>query len=181
MGAKITVDSATMMNKGFEVIEAAHLFDVSPDAIKVVVHPESIIHSAVEYIDSAVVAQLSSPDMRLCVQYALTYPARFPGLTPSLDLFSVGTLNFFKPDPEAFPLLPLAFYAMKRGGGVPAVLNAANEVAVAAFLKEKISFTDISRIVSETVEKLTVCKNAKTVEKLLDADRQARSVAAALI
>ena len=181
MGAKITVDSATMMNKGFEVIEAAHLFDVSHDAIKVAVHPESIIHSAVEYIDSAVIAQLSSPDMRLCVQYALTYPARCPGLTPSLDLFSVGKLNFFAPDPEAFPLLPLAFRAMKLGGGVPAVLNAANEVAVAAFLKEKITFTDISRVVLATVEKLTDRKNANTVEELLDADGEARSVAAALI
>lgn len=181
MGAKITVDSATMMNKGFEVIEAAHLFDVSPDAIRVVVHPESIIHSAVEYIDSAVIAQLSSPDMRLCVQYALTYPARLPGLTRELDLFSVGTLNFFAPDPAAFPLLPLAYRAMKLGGGVPAVLNASNEVAVAAFLREKISFTDISRTVSETVERLTVYKNAKTVEELLDADREARNAAAALL
>ncbi len=181
MGAKITVDSATMMNKGFEVIEAAHLFDVSPDAIRVVVHPESIIHSAVEYIDSAVIAQLSSPDMRLCVQYALTYPARLPGLTRELDLFSVGTLNFFAPDPAAFPLLPLAYRAMKLGGGVPAVLNASNEVAVAAFLREKINFTDISRTVSETVERLTVYKNAKTVEELLDADREARNAAAALL
>ena len=181
MGAKITVDSATMMNKGFEVIEAAHLFDVSPDVIRVVVHPESIIHSAVEYIDSAVVAQLSTPDMRLCVQYALTYPARLFGLTPPLDLFSVGQLNFFPPDPEAFPLLPLAYRAIKLGGGVPAVLNAANEVAVAAFLKEKIGFAKISGIVSETVEKLTERRSAKTVGDLLDADRAAREVASSLL
>ena len=181
MGAKITVDSATMMNKGFEVIEAVHLFDVSPDKIRVVVHPESIIHSAVEYIDSAVVAQLSTPDMRLCVQYAVTYPARLPGLTPSLDLFSVGTLNFFPPDPDAFPLLPLAYRAIGLGGGVPAVLNASNEVAVAAFLNEKIGFTDVSRIVGATVEKLSERKNAKTVEELLDADREARSLAASLL
>jgi len=181
MGAKITVDSATMMNKGFEVIEAAHLFDVSPDAIRVVVHPESIIHSAVEYIDSAVVAQLSTPDMRLCVQYALTYPRRLPGLTPGLDLFAVGSLNFYPPDPDAFPLLGLAYRAIGLGGGVPAVLNAANEIAVAAFLKEKIGFTDIFRIVSETVEKMTGRRAAKTVGELLDADREARSVAAALL
>ena len=177
MGAKITVDSATMMNKGFEVIEAAHLFDVPPDAIRVVVHPESIIHSAVEYIDSAVIAQLSTPDMRLCVQYALTYPRRLPGLTPGLDLFSVGRLNFYPPDPDAFPLLPLAFRALKLGGGVPAVLNAANEVAVAAFLSEKIKFTAIPTVVSETVEKLSALKNAKTVDELLSADREARAFA----
>jgi 1-deoxy-D-xylulose-5-phosphate reductoisomerase len=119
--------------------------------------------------------------MRLCVQYAVTYPARLPGLTRELDLFSVGTLNFFAPDPAAFPLLPLAYRAMKLGGGVPAVLNASNEVAVAAFLREKINFTDISRTVSETVERLTVYKNAKTVEELLDADREARNAAAALL
>lgn len=181
MGAKITVDSATMMNKGFEVIEAAHLFDVPPDAIRVVVHPESIIHSAVEYIDSAVIAQLSSPDMRLCVQYALTYPARLPGLTPGLDLFSVGSFHFYPPDPEAFPLLPLAYRALSLGGGVPAVLNAANEVAVAAFLSERIGFTDIFRIVTETTEKMIGRRDAKTIGELLDADREARGVAAALI
>lgn len=181
MGAKITVDSATMMNKGFEVIEAAHLFDVPPDAIRVVVHPESIIHSAVEYIDSAVIAQLSAPDMRLCVQYALTYPARLPGLTPGLDLFSVGSFHFYPPDPGAFPLLPLAYRAISLGGGVPAVLNAANEVAVAAFLSERIRFTDISRIVTGTVEKLTGRRRAKTVEDLFDADREARGIAASLI
>ena len=179
MGAKITVDSATMMNKGFEVIEAAHLFDVMPDQIRVVVHPESIIHSAVEYIDSAVVAQLSVPDMRLCVQYAVTYPARLPGLTPGLDLFSVGSLNFFPPDPEVFPLLPLAYRAASLGGGVPAVLNAANEVAVAAFLSEKIGFTEIARVVSETVEKLTAYRSAVTLEDLFGADREARGVASA--
>ena len=181
MGAKITVDSATMMNKGFEVIEAAHLFDVSPAAIRVVVHPESIIHSAVEYIDSAVVAQLSVPDMRLCVQYALTYPARLSGLTPQLDLFSVGALNFYPPDSDAFPLLPLAYRAMELGGGVPAVLNAANEVAVAAFLAEKIGFSDIARIVSETVEKLSARRDAKTVDEYLHADKCARATASALI
>ena len=170
MGAKITVDSATMMNKGFEVIEAAHLFDVPPDAIRVVVHPESIIHSAVEYIDSAVIAQLSTPDMRLCVQYALTYPRRLPGLTPGLDLFSVG-LGGDAAD------IPLAFRALKIGGGVPAVLNAANEVAVAAFLSEKIKFTAIPTVVSETVEKLSALKNAKTVDELLSADREARAFA----
>ena len=181
MGAKITVDSATMMNKGFEVIEAAHLFDVSPDVIRVVVHPESIIHSAVEYIDSAVVAQLSTPDMRLCVQYALTYPARLPGLTPGLDLFSVGSFHFYPPDPDAFPLLPLAYRAISLGGGVPAVLNAANEVAVAAFLSEKIGFTSIFRTVTETVEKLSGRRTAKTVEELIDADREARGIAASLL
>ena len=181
MGAKITVDSATMMNKGFEVIEAVHLFGVSPEQIRVVVHPESIIHSAVEYIDSAVVAQLSVPDMRLCVQYALTYPARLPGLTPPLDLFSVGRLDFYPPDPDVFPLLPLAYRAIGLGGGVPAVLNAANEVAVAAFLHGKIGFPDIFRVVGETVERLTACKAAKTLSDLLTADSDARAVASTLL
>ena len=119
--------------------------------------------------------------MRLCVQYALTYPRRLPGLTPGLDLFSVGRLDFFPPDPDAFPLLPLACRALKLGGGVPAVLNAANEVAVAAFLSEKIKFTAIPTVVSETVERLTALKNAKTVDDLLSADREARRIAGTLI
>ena len=154
MGAKITVDSATLMNKGFEVIEAVRLFGVSPDQIEVVVHRESIIHSAVEYIDSAVIAQMGVPDMRLCVQYALTYPHRAQGVTPRLSLADIGKMTFASPDKETFPLLPLAFSAITSGGAVPAVLNAANEVAVEAFLQEKLSFMGIFEVVSETVEGL---------------------------
>lgn len=177
MGAKITVDSASMMNKGFEVIEAVRLFGVRPEQIQVVVHRESIIHSAVEYIDSAVVAQMGVPDMRLCVQYAMTYPERCEGPVKSLDLTKVGHLSFYEPDTVAFPLLPLAFRAISLGGGVPAVLNAANEVAVAAFLAEEISFTAIGRIVEETVEGMTEAKMADTLEARLLCDRAARRLA----
>ncbi len=151
MGAKITIDSATLMNKGFEVIEAVHLFDVAPEKVQVVVHRESIIHSAVEYIDNSIIAQMSKPDMRHCVQYALTHPHRTEGVTEPLDIFSVGKLTFAAPDMETFRLLPLAYEAIGAGGAVPAVLNFANEVAVAAFLDKKIGFTDIFRVVEDTV------------------------------
>ncbi len=182
MGAKITVDSATMMNKGFEVIEAVHLFGVSPEQISVVVHRESIIHSAVEYIDGAVIAQMSLPDMRLCVQYALSYPKRTCGPCAPLDPFSVGALHFAPSDGEAFPLLPLAFRAIGVGGAAPAVLNAANEVAVAAFLREKLSFTGIARVVAETAERLFAQAGGEsTLEGILAADREARRVAESLL
>ncbi len=180
MGAKITVDSATLMNKGFEVIEAVHLFGIPAAQIEVVVHPESIIHSAVEYIDSATIAQLSTPDMRLCVQYALTYPARTEGLTPPLDLFSLGRLTFERPDPKTFPLLPLAFSAVNAGGALPAVLNAANEVAVSAFLRESIPFCRISEVVSETVGRLSDASSRTALDSILDADAEAREVARSL-
>ena len=181
MGSKITVDSATLMNKGFEVIEAVRLFDVKPEQIKVLVHRESIIHSAVEYIDCAVLAQLGVPDMRLCVQYALTYPHRAYGLTKPLSLADIGTLTFGRVDEEAFPLLPLAFRAITLGGGVPAVLNAANEVAVNAFLKEKISFTQISDTVLQTVERLTQASFAGTLAERISFDREARALAREII
>ena len=154
MGAKITVDSATLMNKGFELIEAATLFDIPADDVTVVVHRQSIIHSMVEYIDNTVIAQLSVPDMRDCVQYALTYPARADGLTPPLDFFSLARLTFDRPDGEAFPLLPLAARAYAAGGAVPAILNAANEEAVAAFLADRLHLTDVMDIVCEVVEDL---------------------------
>ena len=182
MGAKITVDSATLMNKGFEVIEAVRLFGVSPEDIHVVVHRESIIHSAVEYIDSAVIAQMGVPDMRLCVQYALTYPRRTVGLTERLSLAKIGKLTFAEPDLTTFPLLSLAFFAIAEGGGVPAVLNAANEVAVAAFLEEKISFAAISDVVSHTVSALSEeAKKCVTLEERIAKDRRARAYAAAMI
>ncbi len=182
MGAKITVDSATLMNKGFEVIEAVRLFGVRPEQIEVVVHRESIIHSAVEYIDSAVIAQMGAPDMRLCVQYALTYPHRREGLTKRLSLTDVGKMTFFSPDMQTFPLLALAFSAIKDGGAVPAVLNAANEVAVEAFLREELSFLGISKVVSETVETLaSEAMECDTLESRLLMDRRARHVAASYI
>ena len=178
MGAKITVDSATLMNKGFELIEAACLFDLPAEAVTVVVQRQSIIHSMVEYIDNTVIAQLSVPDMRDCVQYALTYPARAEGLTPPLDFFSLGRLTFDRPDGEAFPLLPLAARAYALGGAVPAVLNAANEEAVAAFLSDRLHLTDIFDVVCETVEAYsTAAAQETTLEGILAVAHEARLAA----
>ena len=152
MGAKITIDSATMMNKGFEVIEARWLFDVEPDRINVVVHPESIIHSMVEFEDGAVIAQLGHPDMREPIQFALGFPERLPLNNRKLDFATLGSLTFAAPDHERFPALGLAFEAIRRGGNIPCVLNAANEAAVAAYLKDRIGFYDIPRIAQECME-----------------------------
>lgn len=154
MGAKITVDSATLMNKGFEVIEAVHLFGVTPDQIEVLVHRESIMHSAVEYTDHSVIAQMSVPDMRLCVQYALTHPTRTDAVIPELDLTKIASLTFRRPDARAFPLLGVATDAIRAGGAVPAVVNAANEIAVGAFLSHRIGLTDIFETVATTVSDL---------------------------
>ena len=173
MGAKITVDSATLMNKGLEVIEAVRLFGVAPSQITVVVHRESIIHSAVEYIDNAVIAELSRPDMRECVQYALTYPHRVPAVIEPLDLFEVGTLTFKRPDTEAFPLLGLAFRAIETGGLMPAVLSAANEAAVSLFLADKIRFAEIAAVVERAMDGFKN-KSDFTVEDVFSADREAR-------
>ena len=173
MGAKITVDSATLMNKGLEVIEAVRLFGVAPEQITVVVHRESIIHSAVEYIDNAVIAELSRPDMRECVQYALTYPHRVPAVIEPLDLFEVGTLTFKRPDTEAFPLLSLAFRAIEAGGLMPAVLSAANEAAVSLFLADKIRFAEIAAVVERAMDGFKN-KSDFTVEDVFSADREAR-------
>ena len=152
MGRKITIDSATMVNKGLEVIEARWLFDVGLDQIQVVVHPESVIHSAVEFDDSAVLAQLGTPDMRLPIQYALFYPDRKPMNGEWLDLFKLGTLHFEKPDMEVFRGLKLAYEALEIGGSMPTVFNAANEMAVAAFLDRKIGFLDIPEIIGAAME-----------------------------
>ena len=181
MGAKITVDSATLMNKGFEVIEAAHLFGVPADKIDVVVHRESIIHSMVEYIDNSVIAQMSVPDMRLCVQYALTAPHRTEAVIPQLDLLQVGKLTFASPDTETFPLLSLAKKAFSLGGGTPAALNAANEIAVAAFLSRRISFLKLSDTVLRVTEDMPHAAGAHTLSQILDIDREARERALALI
>ncbi len=179
MGAKITVDSATMMNKGFEIIEAAHLFDLSADKIDVVVHRESIIHSMVEYIDNSVIAQMSVPDMRLCVQYALTAPTRTHAVIPPLDLLSVGTLSFYAPDENAFPLLALAKRALRLGGAAPAVLNAANEVAVAKFLAGDISMLTLFDTVERVVDDMSSAARLSTLSDILAADREARERATA--
>ncbi len=174
MGAKITVDSATMMNKGFEIIEAAHLFELSSDQIDVVVHRESIIHSMVEYIDNSVIAQMSVPDMRLCVQYALTAPTRTRAVIPPLDLLSVGSLSFHAPDENAFPLLALAKRALRVGGATPAVLNAANEVAVAKFLAGGISLPSLFDAVQRVVDDMSHAAKLTTLQEILAADSEAR-------
>ena len=151
MGAKITIDSATMMNKGFEVIEAKWLFDVEPERIHVVVHPESVIHSMVEFADGAVLAQLGCPDMREPIQLALSYPERLSLNNRKLDFSSLGALTFFEPDMEKFPCLKLAFEAIGRGGNLPCALNAANEAAVAAYLEDRIGFYDIAAVAADTL------------------------------
>jgi len=152
MGAKISIDSATMMNKGLEIIEARWLFDVTPDQVQVVVHPQSIVHSMVEYVDGCVLAQLGVADMGIPILYALTYPERRPTPAPRLDLPRVGTLTFFEPDPVKFPCLRLARAALEAGGAAPIALNAANELANAAFLDRRIRFVDIPQLIERAVE-----------------------------
>ena len=177
MGRKITVDSATLMNKGFEVIEAVHLFGVPADKIEVVVHRESILHSAVEYIDNSIVAELSVPDMRMCVQYAVDYPERCVSASRELDLFSIGSLTFHRPDTVAFPFLDLAKEAITLGGAMPAVMNAADEIAVGAFLSGSISFTDIFRVVTDTFAAMTDRARVHTLDGIIASDREARRIA----
>ncbi|MBQ7622177.1 MAG: 1-deoxy-D-xylulose-5-phosphate reductoisomerase [Bacteroidales bacterium] len=159
MGAKVTIDSATMMNKGFEVIEARWLFDIDPSRIEVVVHPESIIHSMVEFADGAVIAQLGHPDMREPIGFALSFPARIPVGNKKLDFASLGKLTFQKPDTELFPNLRLAYEAIERGGNAPCALNAANEVAVAAYLQGRIGFYDIPAINEKCLSGLNFAGN----------------------
>lgn len=175
MGQKITIDSATLMNKGFEVIEACHLFNVDVDKVDVVVHRESIIHSMVEYIDNAVLAQMGVPDMRTCIQYALTYPDRYEGLQERLDLAKIGKLTFAEADKDTFVLLDLAYKSMRAGGLLPAVLNGANEEAVYLFLNHKISFTDIMDMVSDVVTNYKNIANP-TIEDIEKADLEAREL-----
>ncbi len=177
MGRKITIDSATLMNKGLEVIEAHWLFGVPAEQIAVHVHPESIIHSMVEYIDGSVIAQMGIPDMKIPIAYALAFPQRLPVNSPPLDLFRLQRLTFFPPDMDRFPCLRLAFESCKAGGTMPAVLNAANEVAVSAFLDKQISFIDIARII-ETVMKKHQVNESPDLDAVLAADRWARCEAA---
>ena len=177
MGAKITIDSATLMNKGFEVIEAVHLFGVAPERVQVVVHRESIIHSMVEYIDNSIIAQMSVPDMRLCVQYAVSYPQRSEATIPELDIFGASGLTFKRADTETFALLGCAYDCIKKGGALPAVLNAANEIAVDRFLSKKIPFYRISDSVCEVVSALDKASNEHTLDGILNFDAQARELA----
>lgn len=173
MGGKITIDSATLMNKGLEVIEAHWLFNVAYEQIEVVVHPQSIIHSLVEFSDGSVLAQLGWPDMKLPIQYALSYPQRWGRAVAGFDLFKVASMTFEKPDLEKFPCLGLAFQAGQDGGIMPCVLNAANEIAVMSFLQKKIGFTAIARVVGETLQRYSPAP-ANSLEQLLDIDREAR-------
>ncbi|MES9927493.1 MAG: 1-deoxy-D-xylulose-5-phosphate reductoisomerase, partial [Candidatus Thiodiazotropha sp. 6PDIVS] len=176
MGRKISVDSATMMNKGLEVIEAHWLFRADPDKIEVVLHPQSVIHSMVEYIDGSVLAQLGQPDMRTPIAHALAWPKRIESGVSSLDLFQVGRLDFEKPDSDRFPCLGLAYQAINSGGTACAVLNAANEIAVDAFLNERLGFTAIAEVVEETLQ-LQPIEKVTDLDSLLDADRKARITA----
>ena len=174
MGAKITIDSATLMNKGLEFIEAMHLYHMPPEKISIVIHRESIIHSLVEYCDNAMIAQLGTPDMRLPIQYALTWPSRVEGPANPLDLCACGPLTFAQPDMDAFRCLPLALKAARTGGTAGAILNGANEAAVALFLADKIGFLDIADRVERAMEQVPVAQSP-TLEQILEADQAARN------
>ena len=176
MGAKITIDSASMMNKGFEVIEAKWLFDVTPSQIEVVVHPQSVVHSMVQFADGSVKAQLGTPDMRLPIQYAFSYPQRLPLSTERLDFSTLSTLTFEQPDPVRFRNLALSFEALERGGNMPCILNAANEVCVAAFLKERVGFLQMSDVIERTMQKVDFIATP-TYEDYVATDAIARRVA----
>ena len=178
MGAKITIDSATMMNKGFEVIEARWLFGVPAEKIQVLIHPQSILHSAVQYVDGAVKAQLGVPDMRLPIQYAFSYPRRLHLSGERLNLFG-RALEFYEPDTQRFPCLALAYEALRRGGNTPCVLNAANEVANLAFRNAQCSYLHMADVIAETIERVPFIQNP-TLQQLFDTDAEARRVAAQL-
>ncbi len=174
MGSKISIDSATLMNKGLEVIEARWLFDIPPEQIDVVVHPQSIVHSLVDFCDGAAIAQMSNPDMRMPILYAFTFPERAPLQMPPLDLAAIGKLTFSKPDYKVFPCLDLAYVALKEGGIVPAVLNASNEIAVQKFLDGEIGFLEISSYIEKKMEKCDNINNP-TLEDVISADKWARN------
>ena len=181
MGAKISVDSATMMNKGLELIEAHHLFAIPEDRIDILVHPQSVIHSLVEYVDGSVLAQLGSPDMRVPISYALAWPDRMPTPVNRLDLAAIARLTFEPPDAQRFPALTLARHALKSGGAAPTILNAANEVAVAAFLGNRIGFLDIAAIVDQVLDRLAGRFGLATLDDVLAADAAARRQAEAAV
>jgi len=176
MGRKISVDSATMMNKGLEVIEAHWLFNAPADSIQVVVHPQSVIHSMVQYVDGSVLAQLGNPDMRTPIAYGLAYPERIDAGVAPLDLFKIARLDFVEPDFQRFPCLALAYRALRAGGTAPALMNAANEVAVEAFLNQRIAFLDIPRLIADVLDKVA-SHEVTVLEDVLQADERSRRVA----
>ena len=180
MGAKITIDSASMMNKGFEVIEARWLFDIPVEKIQVLVHPQSVIHSAVQFVDGSVKAQLGTPDMRIPIQYALTYPARWLSDVPRLDLFAVKQLTFEEPDMQRFPNLRLAYEAMEKGGNMSCILNAANEVVNLAFREGKCGFLQMSEVIEQTMG-TTSFITEPTYEDYVQTDKEARKIAKELL
>ena len=180
MGAKITIDSASMMNKGFEVIEARWLFDIPVDKIQVLVHPQSVVHSAVQFVDGSVKAQLGTPDMRMPIQYALTYPERWMSDVARLDLFATQSLTFEEPDLKRFPNLALAYEAMNKGGNMPCVLNAANEVVNLAFREGRCGFMQMSDVIAQTMEK-TMFITEPTYEDYVQTDKEARKIALELL
>lgn len=179
MGAKITIDSASMMNKGFEMIEAKWLFDVTPDQVQVVVHPQSVIHSMVQFEDGAVIAQLGIPDMKLPIAYAFSFPTRMRSMAPRLDFNQYSTLTFEEPDMERFRNLAFAFEAARQGGNMPCILNAANEVVVAAFLQDRIGFLQMSDVIEQTMRKASFIVNP-SYEDYVATDAEARRLAAEL-
>jgi len=180
MGRKISVDSATMMNKGLELIEASLLFNMPPEAIQVVIHPQSIIHSMVDYVDGSVLAQMGNPDMRTPIAYAMAWPERFDSGVAPLNIFEVAHMDFEAPDLQRFPCLALAIEAIQAGGIMPTVLNAANEIAVEAFLAEQVRFTDIAKIIELSMAQFSP-DNADSLDLILQADQQARAVAKSVI
>ena len=180
MGQRITIDSATLMNKGFEVIEACWLFDFLPKEVDVVVHPESKVHAMVEYNDGSVIAQVCATDMRMPIQYAMTYPERAAAPVPRIDWRQAAQWRFYPPDFEKFPLLSLAYQAQEQGGAATAILNAADEIAVAEFLAGRIPFPGIWETVAETLDRMPA-REPRSIAEVLDVDREARRVAAEVI
>ena len=180
MGAKVTIDSATMMNKGLEVIEAAWLFNQPTERIEVVIHPQSIIHSMVQFTDGSIKGQMGYPDMRVPIQYAISYPQRINLDTPRIDLPTIEMLTFYKPDTEKFPCLDIAYNAFKRGGNAPCAISGANEIAVDAFLKEKIKFREIPEVIGNTIQKCTFVPHP-TLDDIYATDKEARKIASEVI
>lgn len=176
MGAKVTIDSASMMNKGFEMIEAKWLFGVKPSEIEIVIHPESIIHSMVQFKDGAIIGQMSYPDMRVPIQYAFSYPFRLPLNIPRIDFSEIGSLTFKKPDTKKFPCIKIAYEAIEKGGNMPCIMNAANEIAVGSFLKGEIPFTFIPEIIEKTMEKCTFVPSP-SIDDIFHSDTEGRQIA----
>jgi 1-deoxy-D-xylulose-5-phosphate reductoisomerase len=180
MGAKITIDSATLMNKGLEVIEARWLFNLKPDQIDVIVHPQSIVHSLVQFCDGSIKAQLGLPDMRLPILYAMSFPKRLNGLFPRFNFTDYPSLTFEAPDPVRFPNLAVALEVMRKGGNMPCIMNAANEIAVEAFLNDRVGFYGMTRIIEKTLRQATFLPLAGLAD-YIESDREARSIALSFV